>query len=199
VLYLGTTSGHDVIAMMHAGEIGYLDNPAVWSQRPAGVTWAADNGCYGKSYPGDAKWFQWLTASVPDRDTCLFATAPDIVGDAAGTLLRSAPHLPRIRELGFRAALVAQDGLENFLVPYDSFDALFIGGTTQWKLGPHVPKLIERAKVRGMHVHMGRVNSRKRWRYAKSLGCDTADGTFLAFAPRTNIPRFRMWLREDLP
>jgi cobyric acid synthase len=120
-----------------------------------------------------------------------------VVGDAAATLERSAPHLPRIRDLGYPAALVAQDGLELLEVPWRSFDALFIGGTTEWKLGEHVAPLVAEAKARGMHVHMGRVNSRKRWRIAKALGCDTADGTFLAFAPRTNIPRFRMWLEEE--
>lgn len=31
--------------------------------------------------------------------------------------------------------LVAQDGLERLRIPWNSFDALFIGGTTEWKLG----------------------------------------------------------------
>lgn len=58
------------------------------------------------------------------------------VGDAAATLTRSAPMLPRIRALGYPAALVAQDGLEHLAVPWDAFDVLFLGGTTDWKLGP---------------------------------------------------------------
>jgi hypothetical protein len=32
---------------------------------------------------------------------------------------------------------------------------------------------------------MGRVNSLKRLRYASAIGCDTADGTYVAFAPDT--------------
>jgi hypothetical protein len=42
---------------------------------------------------------------------------------------------------------------------------------------------------------MGRVNSGRRWQYAEALGCDTVDGTFLAFGPDENLPRLRSWTR----
>ncbi|MGH3863561.1 hypothetical protein, partial [Actinokineospora sp.] len=49
---------------------------------------------------------------------------------------------------------------------------------------------------RGKRVHMGRVNSGRRWTYAEHLGCHSADGTFLAFAPDTNLQRLRGWTRQ---
>lgn len=181
---------------MHAQTIGYIDTPAQGNKRPAGVTWCADNGCFGKGYPGDEKWLAWLETNAHAAADCLFATAPDVVGDAAATLARSAPFLPLIRELGYPAALVAQDGLENLPVPWDSFDVLFIGGTTQWKLSAAVRGLVKQAKERGKWVHCGRVNSSKRFRLMAAIGCDSADGTFLTFGPDINLGRLKGWINN---
>ena len=185
-----------MIDAMQAGELGYIDTPAQGNRRPDGLIWCADNGCYGKGYPGDEKWIDWLRSNAHDTETCLFATAPDVVGDAAATLARSAPWLSKIRALGYPAALVAQDGLEHLPIPWDDFDVLFIGGSTEWKLGPESRAIVAEAKARGKHVHMGRVNSLRRYRYAVSIGCDSVDGTFLTFGPDANWPRLRSWIQD---
>ena len=156
--------------------------------------WAADNGAFNKkTYVGDDKWIYWLNYMTADIENCLFATAPDVVGDARATLRRSLPWLPKIRILGYKAALVAQDGLENLIVPWDEFDVLFIGGTTEFKLGGGVRTLCLEAQARGKAIHCGRVNSYKRLQIAADLGCATCDGTFLAFAPDTNLARMQVW------
>jgi len=90
-------------------------------------------------------------------------------------------------------ALVAQDGLEKLRVPWDDFDALFIGGSTEWKLGRWAALITAAARIRGKHVHMGRVNSLKRWRSAASIGCHSVDGTYLVFGPNKNLPRLLGW------
>jgi hypothetical protein len=185
-----------VIAAMQAQQIGFIDTPGQRNPRPPGVIWCADNGCYGSGYPGDEKWFQWLQRNAADAGTCLFATAPDVVGDAAATLQHSRPWLQRIRGLGYPAALVAQDGLEHQPVPWDEFDVLFIGGSTAWKLGTAARALVQEAKGRGKHVHCGRVNSLKRLRYMDAIGCDTVDGTYLVFGPEKNLGRLRGWLSQ---
>jgi hypothetical protein len=197
VRYYANPSKGAVTDAMQAGALGMIATPAQGNALPAGVSWCADNGCFGKGYPGDAAWLAWLaTYTAEERARCAFATAPDVVGDAVATLARSAPHLPAIRQLGYPAALVAQDGLENLPVPWDSFDALFIGGSTKWKLGAAARALTAEAKARGKHVHMGRVNSRRRLHYADAIGCDTADGTFLTFGPNVNLARLSGWLRD---
>jgi hypothetical protein len=180
---------------MHAGTIGYIDTPAQGNKRPAGVKWCADNGCFSDRFD-EAKWWKFLTDNASDSASCLFAVAPDVVGDAQATLERSLPWLPKIRALGYPAAFVAQDGCETVGLPWDEFDCLFIGGSTEWKLGPHARAVIAEARHRGKWVHMGRVNSEKRYRYAHALGCDSADGTFLTFGPDKNLPRLKTWLRS---
>lgn len=201
--YLGTPSGPEVRAAMSAGLIGCMTTPAQGNVIPAGAWYACDNsrfGCDGKgrNWPGHDKWFRWLTDSV-DRyggDRCLWALAPDVPFDAVGTLDESLPWLAKIRELGIPAAFAAQDGCENGLIPWDDFDVLFLAGTTAWKIGPTAQRLAAEAHQRGKTVHMGRVNSQRRLRIAEDFGCDTADGTYLAFGPEKNLARLTSWLDD---
>jgi hypothetical protein len=180
---------------MRAGRLGMIATPAAGNIVPDGVDWCADNACFAPGrYPGDEKYLAWLGRHVAHAARCAFATAPDIVGDAAATLTRSVPMLPRIRAAGYRAALVAQDGLEHLPVPWHLVDALFLGGTTAWKLGPAAAALAAEARVRGLTLHMGRVNSLRRMRYAAAIGCHSVDGTHLAFGPRRKLPELLGWL-----
>jgi hypothetical protein len=188
---------------MSTGLLDMIATPKQGNKLPADVTWCADNGCFSKGYPGDDAWFAWLESFTPEeRARCLFAVAPDVVGDAVATETRSRPWLAKIRALGYPVAYVAQDGLEDLEMPgddggdwWDDFDVLFIGGSTEWKLGRHAINLAAEAKRRGKWVHMGRVNSERRLRYADAIGCDSADGTYIAFGPDLNLPTVLGWLR----
>lgn len=179
---------------MREGVIGYIDTPAQRNVRPDDVRWCADNGCFSNRW-NEAKWWKFLTDNAHRASSCLFAVAPDVVGDAWATQLRSMPWLEKIRALGYPVAYVAQNGARADRLPWDHFDVLFIGGTTDWKLGSVARALTFEAKRRGKWVHMGRVNSERRFRYAKDIGCDSADGTFLTFGPDTNLPRLLAWTR----
>jgi hypothetical protein len=179
---------------MRCGQLAQIVTPASGNRILAGVHWCADNAAFTGAYPGDGKYLAWLSARAADVGRCAFATAPDVVGDAAATLARSTPMLDRIRALGYPAALVAQDGLEHLPVPWASFDVLFLGGTTAWKLGPAAADLTAQARRRGVPVHMGRVNSLRRLRYAARIGCRSVDGTHLAFSPDRNLPKLLGWL-----
>lgn len=190
MLYLATASGPKVRDAMTAGLLGAINTPATNHTLPVGVPWCADNGCFSDKFD-EAKWWAWLQCQDPAD--CLFAVAPDVVGDAAATLERSEPWLDRMAALGFRVAFVLQDGQESLPVPWDRIDAVFIGGSTEWKLGPHARQLAAQAKARGKWVHMGRVNSERRFQYARHIGCDSADGTYLAFGPDTNLPTLLRW------
>jgi hypothetical protein len=164
---------------------------------PEGQPWAADNGRYAspEEYT-DAGYLAWLERWRPAAGRCLFATAPDVVGDAEATLELSLPMLRPIRAAGYPVALVAQDGLEALPVPWEQIDALFIGGTTAWKLGEAAHELATQALARGLHVHMGRVNSLRRLRLARAMGCHSVDGTFLRWAPTENRARMAEWWRQ---
>ena len=196
MLYLANPSTQKIRDTMATGVLGYISTPNSSStkQRVEGAKWCADNGCFSKNFNED-RWWKWLQAQTPWLDSCLFATAPDVVGDAAATLALGEIWLPKIRSLGYPVALVAQDGLEDMDVPWDEFDCLFIGGTTDWKLGESVRVLTAEAKRRGKWVHIGRVNSNKRFRYsAFELQADSCDGTYLVFGPDINLPRLLKWV-----
>lgn len=198
VRFLGTPSGPDVRAAMSAGLIGCMTTPAQGNVIPDGAEYACDNGKFGKGWPGAEAWFDWLTRTV-DRygaDRCLWAVAPDVPFDAAGTLAESLPWLAEIRALGIPAAFAAQDGCDQLGVPWDDFDVLFIAGSTEWKTGPVAERLSREARERGKQIHMGRVNSRQRLRTAEWFGCDSADGTYLAFGPDKNLALLTGWLDE---
>lgn len=179
---------------MTAGLIDCITTPKQGNKIPEGAWICADNGVFGKGYPGDDAWWTWVQG-LP-RDRCRFVVAPDVVADAAATIERSTPWLPLIRALGLPAAFVAQDGQESLSVPWDEFDVLFVGGSTEWKMSRHARALVAEAKRLGKGTHMGRVNSLQRLRYADAIGCDSADGTYIAFGPDVNLPDVLGWVRE---
>lgn len=200
MLYLTGADNAPVRDAASTYPIGVLARPgnAVHLNVSAYQAWAADNGCFspsGKPFDAD-RWFTWLSSLDPAG--ALFAVAPDVVGDAVATLERSRPWLARIRQLGFPVAFVAQDGIENTTVPWGEFDALFIGGSTEFKLGLQARRAVAVAKALGKHVHMGRVNSKRRFDIATHWGCDSVDGTFLAFGPSVNLPRLLGWFPEPV-
>ena len=126
-------------------------------------------------------------------DRTLFATAPDVLGNHAATVALSVPVLEMIRAIGLPAAFVAQDGWDEATTPWDKFDVLFVGGTTAFKF--RGGRLAVMAAIhRGKKTHMGRVNSLDRLRAALSIGCASADGTFIKFGPDRRGPEVLSWL-----
>lgn len=191
-------------AVGQRADLGIIATPHATppSQWVDGTDWIADNGCFGKNFDED-HWWRWLKLRAQPSDdfhheSCLFATAPDVVGDHGATVERSTPWLPRIRDLGYPAAFVAQDGATESNLPWDAFDALFLGGTTEFKLSDTARRLVAAAVERGKHAHMGRVNSKRRLVTAHSWGCHSVDGTYLVFGPTVNLPRLVGWL-DELP
>lgn len=202
--YFGNPSTPAIRAAMKAGLLGAITTPDQRTAVPDGVPWIADNGLgpgrggmkAGKGGRTDAAWFAWLEGRPWDRALCRFAVAPDVIGDAAATLARATPWLPRMKAAGYPTAYVAQNGFDPDVIPWDVVDVLFIGGDDAFKLGPDGAAAASSARARGKRVHVGRVNSLKRLRYAIAIGGDdvTADGTFLAFAPDHNLGRLARWM-----
>lgn len=182
-------------------DVGVMLTPMMGNRLPDDRVWAADTGCFAQpAKHDDNAYLAWLADRADASDRCLFATAPDVRPEfsntpARDTLERSAPMFRHIRAAGFSAALVAQDGLEQERIPWDDFDALFIGGSTAWKLGDACTALVREANRLGKWTHSGRVNSLRRLRHVQWQGCRSADGTFVAFGPDKNIPRVEAWLR----
>ena len=180
-------SKDELRSLLRENGIGAMLTPFSQRSCPGGWPWAADNGCFASRWT-EAVWFSWLR-SKEDPGSALFATVPDVVGDHSGTLERWWQWHAAVADLGYSPAFVLQDGLVPSEVPWDQMGALFVGGTTDFKLSEDSRLMVAEAKRRGKWVHMGRVNSRKRIRIAHEWGCDSVDGTFLAFAPDHNTHR----------
>lgn len=191
--YFANPSTRKVRDAMTSAVLGCITTPKQGNKIPDGAVFCADNGRYGKGWPGEVAWWAWLQGL--DAERCAFAVAPDVPFDALATLDMSLPWLPRIRSLDIPAALAFQDGIEDLFIPWDEFDVAFIAGSTEWKLGPAARALVAEAKSLGKQVHMGRVNSERRLRYAQHIGCDSADGTYITFGPDVNLPQVEAWLR----
>lgn len=203
--YLTGVSNEHVRAIAHEVGIGLLAQPGnrYENQVDEFPRWAADNGAFVKGQTHDrfdaARFADYLDRRLPkltddQRARCLFVNAPDaidvsadgrvVIGHAELTLEWFAVWAPRIKAAGFPVGFVAGNGHELMLdrLPWAEIDVLFLGGGDDWKLGEAGAAVAAEAIRRGIPVHMGRVNSRKRFRYAASIGCSTADGTFLLFA-----------------
>ncbi|MDE2104879.1 MAG: hypothetical protein KGL39_47015 [Patescibacteria group bacterium] len=198
-------SGSVQPAILGDANIGFILTPNMGNRPNLMHTfWGADTGCFSlkQEFQLDV-YLDWLIHLQAYRSRCLFATAPDVArqpngtlgGDPIATWKRSKHVLPVIRALGFPAALVAQNGIENTAIAWDSFDVLFIGGDTEWKLGEQARRVVSEAKANGKWVHLGRVNSQRRLRYAHDIGCDSADGTYIAYKPSEYVKTVRRWLR----
>lgn len=213
IRYLTGSTSAAVAALAHEHRIGLLVQPGNRYDLQVGdyPAWAGDNGVFTRTASGfspDA--FRAMLGRPNLRahaGQCLFIVAPDklnmladgtVIGDAAGTLAQFPEWAREIRGAGFPVAFVAQDGLETMLdqVPWDLVDVLFVGGSTEWKLSEGARACVEEARRRGKRTHMGRVNSYKRIAIANSWGVDTADGTFLKFGMKQNIPRMLDWFRK---
>ena len=171
--------------------VGRLVQPRHYSSMArlvaAGIPWAADNDAFQGFKPGP--WLRMLGDLAANPAGCLFVVAPDVVADAVATMRLFLRYQPVIRDCGLPVAYVLQDGLEGVGVPWAMLDAVFVGGSTPFKLGDVAHRTIQEAKDRGKWVHMGRVNSQRRMMYAASIGVDSVDGTkYAAF--------FDRWLKE---
>jgi hypothetical protein len=147
----------------------------------AGVPWALDNGCFTKF---DHKtWIRMVREGVRhstnkhEQDRCLWATMPDIVGDAMRTL-ELFDHFTN-ETYGIRRALVLQDGIHNHRIPWNRVDAVFVGGSDVFKTLPSTINACKAAKMLGKWVHVGRVNTAKRVRDFVGIA-DSIDGSGLS-------------------
>lgn len=174
---LDTSHDLETCANEIGGEVGQLLTPLTrYRLRNPSLPWAIDNGAFSRF---DQKAFMALLSRESDRkDDCLFLSVPDVVGSARRTLEVFDHWFPRLQ--GWKLALVCQDGQEELPIPWKFIGAIFVGGSTAWKCGPHATACIKAAQALGKWVHVGRVNDPARFEHFENLGVDSIDGTGLA-------------------
>jgi hypothetical protein len=163
------------------------------SLRLAPGMWSMDNQAYSGF---DAAAFMAMLQRFYGRKGCRFVSAPDVVADAHETLRRWPFWSSVIRGAGFVPALVLQDGMLVSEIPWREVGAVFVGGTTEWKLGSQARDLMAYAKARGLWVHVGRVNSDIRVQAIHAMGADSFDGTGFSIAPDINIRKGVQWIEN---
>ena len=157
---------------------GFLCTPNKWRPilRPGfkHVTCGGDNLAFSGFR---ARTFRsWLHRIQPHRDRFSFVAAPDVVGNTQATLDRFPRWERLLHRMDFPVAFVLQDGITPDRVPWQSCEAVFVGGSTAWKMSDPVLDLLKSAGMRGKYRHIGRVNSVIRYRHFHPYA-ESCDGT----------------------
>lgn len=174
-----------------------MRTPLMGNILPPNRLWAADTGAYNDPFGVDfGAYLRWLEKHTDEeRSRCLFACTLDVPKDWPNTLARGVPRLRHIRELGYPVAMIAQNGATADQIPWDGCDALFLG-PEPFKFSQAADQIVRVAKAKGKHVHNGKISGARRFRAAYLQGCDSADGTYIAFGPEINIPKLQGWLDD---
>lgn len=193
-MILFTTAAHPQIEEYAHPNLGRLVTPRhyprVADTAAAGIPWAADNDAFNGF---DEDRYRAMLGAIQGLPGCRWVAAPDVVGDAELTWRNFEEWAWEIARVEQPVAYVAQDGQEDWPVPWGNIACLFVGGTDAYKLSQTSIDLIAEAKRRGKWVHLGRVNSHRRVRTAKALGCDSFDGTSFSRWRRTWLPLGLSW------
>lgn len=185
---------------------------------PAGIKegrlWALDNECFRRPFDYE-RWLGHWHRLYPYSKRCLFVVVPDKPFDAHETLalwrywhhklrkqLDRFDNLAHVRKPWLGLAFAAQDGQESLPLPEEA-DWIFIGGSTEWKPSDAAASVMQRAWDARMYIHVGRVNSQKRYRHfrrmAERLDLDivSCDGTAARFDPVRALYRLTDVLYES--
>lgn len=130
-----------------------LRTPLTQYARADGIPYGLDNGCF--KFFDRPRWLTLIDAAEDDRP--VFVTLPDVVGDAQRTVELFEHFKLRTNELP--RALVLQDGIERVRIPWNDLAAVFIGGSDDFKYSRWAVNAAKTAKMLGLWVHVGRVNT----------------------------------------
>lgn len=127
------------------------------------------------------------------REQCLFAAVPDKVENHKETLSmwNDYQHLAD----GYKKAFVVQDGFDGW--PSNA-DAIFIGGSTEFKDSLEAEQIVTAALKNGMHVHIGRVNTIQRFYNFHCVGAHTCDGSGISKYDDMLRKLFAAYLKRDI-
>lgn len=180
---------HETLLAWHRPNVGRLLSPRQFARAAdtaaIGMPWAADNDCFQGL---DADAYRRMLDAIHGLAGCRFVVAPDVVADWQRTRERFEEWATEILAAGQPIAYVIQDGQPSLDVPWLSIDALFVGGSDEYKLSDEAHDLVREARERGLWTHMGRVNTAQRMMVAKSWGCDSSDGTSVSKFTNRRLP-----------
>ena len=174
LILLDTSEKLEVCADELQCEVGQLLTPLTrFNLQNKNGKFAIDNGAFSKF---EAKGFMSLLDREKERrQNCIFVAVPDVVGSARRTL----EVFQRWKGIisAWPLALVAQDGQEDLEIPWDDIAAIFLGGSTKFKVSDEAAQIVKAAKALDKWVHAGRVNDPQRFKHFEEMGADSCDGS----------------------
>ena len=193
IVLLDTSENLDVCASELGCQVEQLLTPLTrFKRQQPDKRFAIDNGAFAGFNVGG--FMALLQRESESKELCRFVVAPDVVGSARRT--SEVFHLWKERLSGWPLALAAQDGIEQVDIPWTDIAAIFIGGTTEFKLSREAVAVIRAAQALGKWTHVGRVNTPARFEKFEALGVDSIDGTGLS---RYSHMRERIYAEQTQP
>jgi len=201
MVLVSNNSGREARALAAAfpGRVGHLYTPAgfrgPWPEFP----YAAECGIFPDAVAG-REWNLDPFRRLLDRMAAaeartgiapMWVAVPDQPFDASATLARWAEWAPRCRAYGWPLAFVAQNGHTPADVPAEAA-VVFIGGDQPWKWA-HAG-VFARA---GYRVHVGRVNTARRFVHFRAAGAESGDGTGMFRGDRRQLDRIWYFLADS--
>lgn len=175
IFLLDTSEDLDACAAelgVEASRVGQLLTPLTrFANR--GRRFAIDNGAFS-GLRVDA-FLSLLRREEVNRKDCEFVVVPDVVGSQRRTLELFIRWRERLS--GWPLALAIQNGVEEFDLPWENVEAVFIGGDDFFKTSSAAVHVIRTAQALGKWVHVGRVNGPARFRWCADHGVDSIDGS----------------------
>lgn len=145
---------------------------------PEGFRYAIDNGAWS-AHLQEKPWSAARFSNLVERhgDGADFIIAPDIVAGGLDSLRLSLSWFPDLEPYG-KLLIPVQDGIapSNVRAFLDERVGIFVGGTTEWKLGT-LPVWGRLARELNCYLHVGRVNTCRRIWLCQDNGADSFDGT----------------------
>lgn len=172
------------LAIRFPGRLAHLISPGGW--RTPFLDYALDNGAFkafARGTPFDEDAFDNLRNRARNHAgktgaTPLWMAVPDVVANRERTIENWHRLAPALRSYGWPLAFVVQDGMQDEDVRralrVGEFRVLFIGGSLEWKLA-NVPRWVALGHAAGVQVHVGRMGTCRRARYARECGADSVD------------------------
>ena len=160
--------------------------------------YALDNGAWGafnSGKPFDDELFMRAYASLVGFAD--FVCIPDVVGDRESSLKKTESYLSRLPDC--RKLVVVQDGMvESDIEPWlGEACGIAVGGTTDWKLSS-LPMWSRLSKKVSCHLHVLRVNTKRRIWLAQGNGAHSIDGTSVSLFPKSLDRLQRALSQRDL-
>lgn len=147
---------------------------------------ALDNGAFSAWQKGhgfdELPFLKTLSRLIKEGIHLEIIAVPDIVTGGMASYWFS--HTWRLRLAGHKNLyLVVQDNMD-YRVDLEGYAGIFVGGSTKWKWET-AERWVYEAKINDLKLHIGRVGTADRLKYAAELGADSVDST--------NFQRNKAW------